>query len=137
MKSIKSKGWIYNSLSVILLSAYFFFLSFPLIHTLSHHASNSDQPLECSVENEDDSCHQFVYHNNEDIKCEHDGHFIEYEDHCALCAIITSPAPHYNNTVESIDLTIYTNNELPQLVVLNISNDFCNEDVRGPPDTFI
>jgi len=137
MNSIRKDKWIFNSLYAILISTYVFFLSFSLIHTFSHLVQDSEEHSTCSVENENDSCHQFVYHNNQEVECEHDGHLIEYEDHCDICAIISSPTPQNISTVNSINLNIYTDHDLDLIEKYIDSFNIYNVDVRGPPNTII
>ncbi len=134
---IKKGGWIYNGLAVILLSAYFFFLSFPLIHSLSHASHEDEQHKECTVENENDDCHQFVYHNNQEVDCTHKGHFIEFEEHCDLCAILSVSGSHLSFIAINTEFEAYSDTELSYLLEHISTFNFYNEDVRGPPHVLI
>lgn len=137
MKSIRKDRWILNSLNITLLSAYYIFLSFPLFHSLSHFVEGDIQHIECSVENENNSCHQFVYHNNEEVNCGHKDHVIELIDDCDLCAVRATPSTQLDYIAESDKNFVYNENELSYHQEFIFSFDFLNEDVRGPPNTFI
>ena len=86
MKQQKHTKALSSIFAVLLFTIY---LSADLINSL--HSSILHNKVEeevCTIDTEDDACHQAIYHNIVTESCEHDSHLIPQIVDCNLCSIV-------------------------------------------------
>ena len=132
MRFYKKINYFNCAFSFLLLLVFSFVISFPSFHELSHFKHLEDDHSVCSIENEKDACHQFVFHFNNAHKCSHKAHF-KNANHCELCSSILhlnlfkSKQYAFNSSILNKELkTIFHQQEYFSFYLFN-------EDLRGPP----
>ena len=86
---MKRQGHLSRVSSIIAVSLFSIYLSADLINSL--HSSILHNKVEeevCTIDNEDDACHQAIYHNVVAESCEHDAHIIPQIVDCELCSVV-------------------------------------------------
>lgn len=135
MYSRRGKHRVFSLSSTLLLLSFLFSIAYPSFHSVLHFETQNELERHCSIEYEEDHCHQFIYHYKRDISCAHKEHILEYFDHCDLCAsLITYPLIKYVKTEIRI---AHSEMNIDVLFEKNglLSFYFFNEEVRGPPLT--
>lgn len=132
MKFCKKKKYFNKAFSILLLLFFSFVISFPSYHELSHFKDLADSHTECSIEADEDACHQFIYHLNNDVKCPHKAHF-KNANHCELCSSILylNLFTHKQSALKSGSFNKETKANFHQQEYLSFY--LFNEDLRGPP----
>ncbi len=77
-----------KSLAVaLLLGSYLsaFFVN-ELHHVFAHDHQHTHES--CSEESEKDPCHRFLFHNDSQVDCGHDGHLYTPKHECELCDVL-------------------------------------------------
>ncbi len=87
----------------------------------------------CSAKNEKDSCHRFIFHNDNTVKCSHDGHIYAPKHECELCDALV--AQYHFPEVKTFAITFYENETSSLIFEEKIAFRFSYPSIslRGPP----
>lgn len=133
MKLLGDKTRISAFLSIFILFLFAFSLSFPTLHSFTHSDEHNHRLIACTDDNEEDACHQIVFHLSSDHQCDHKGHLVESEEECELCASLVFSK---TTSVNLNDSTVKIENHSSQstsLLLGDISFYLFSQEVRGPP----
>ena len=133
MKLLGDTNRISAFLSIFILFLFVFSLSFPTLHSFSHSDEHNHRLTSCTDDNEEDACHQFVFHLSSDHQCDHKGHFVEGNEECELCASLVFSKTTSVNLDASTSIIEYHSSQSTSLLLGDISFYLFSQEVRGPP----
>lgn len=118
--------------SFALIGLYLCAVLFPSVHQLTEHA-HGETEFCATTEQEQDPCHQAVYHQNIKKGCKHNTHLHAPKHTCKLCDVLPTETYHFEVFTFSTEMPVISTVYSPiyTQVILNFSHPSIS--LRGPP----